>query len=121
MKTEDLKSKVLGVLNNEKLTVRQVMVKINTNSSKQYAYTTIGTILNRLESDSIVTSKDISDHGRKQKLYSIEIDAHKTEVTNFLRSLYIKFGTAGVRHLGEMLETELNEEDVASIKQKLNL
>ncbi|MCE7737505.1 MAG: BlaI/MecI/CopY family transcriptional regulator [Candidatus Heimdallarchaeota archaeon] len=121
MKTDDLKSKVLGVMSNEKLTVRQVMERINNNSSKQYAYTTIGTILNRLELDGIVKSKNISNHGRKQKIFSIETDAHKKEVTNFLRSLFIKFGTTGVRHLGEILDTDLNEEDVASIKNKLNL
>ncbi|OLS28463.1 MAG: hypothetical protein HeimC2_06820 [Candidatus Heimdallarchaeota archaeon LC_2] len=121
MKDDDLKSKVLSVMTSKELTVRQIMDDVNSNSHKQYAYTTIGTILKRLEIDGIVISKNKGTDKRNQKLFSIEDNAHKKEVSNFLRGLLLKFGPVGVRHLGEMLDTEINEGDIDLIRQKLNL
>ncbi|MHA2032548.1 MAG: BlaI/MecI/CopY family transcriptional regulator [Candidatus Kariarchaeaceae archaeon] len=121
MKTDDLKAKVLGALINEKKTVRQIMDDLNESSPKQYAYTTLATTLTRLDNEGVVTSTNISKHGRKQKLFTITKDAHKKEVTRMLRGLFIKFGPMGVRHLGEVLDTELDEKDVDSIKKKLEL
>lgn len=121
MKDSDLKSKVLNAMIGKESTVRQIMVQVNLNSQKQCAYTTIGTILKRLEAENIVLSKNKGIDKRNQKLFSIANNAHKNEVTKILRGLIMKFGPVGVRHLGEVLDTELNESDVDAIKKKLNL
>ncbi len=121
MKDDNLKSKVLSVLIGRESTVRQVLNEVNSKSNKKYAYTTIGTILKRLETEGIVISKNNGIDKRNQKLFSIDNNAHKNEISKFLRGLLLKFGPVGVQHLGEIFETDLDEADVDLIRKKLNL
>ena len=121
MKIDDLKSRVLSVIHNKPLTVRQIMRKVNTKYGRHYGYTTIGTILQRLESDEMIKSKISGADRRNQKLFTISKNAHKQEVSRLLRSLFFKFGPLGIRHLGEILDTKLDEDEIESILEKLDL
>lgn len=121
MKEDDLKSRVLAILVNQSLTVRDVLREINNNNVKKYAYTTIATILKRLELDEMVVSVNMDNDGRRTKVYSIENNAHKIEASKLLRGLFTKFGMVGVQHLGQLLDVELDESGLEELKKKLNL
>lgn len=121
MKVDDLKSRVLSVIRSKPLTVRQIKRKVNAKYGRLYGYTTIGTILQRLESDGMIKSEISNADKRNQKLFTISKNAHRQEVSRLLRSLFFKFGSSGIRHLGEILDTEITDDEIQTIFDKLDL
>lgn len=120
MKAGELKTLVLKVLNlSGQATVREVLNEINLISDKIYKYTTIATILSRLEKENIITSEKKTDDKRSTKYYKLEETAHKKEVHSLLKSLFSKFGTTGVRHLADVLDSDITEEELEIIRKKL--
>lgn len=108
-------------MSQKKRTVRQIMDLVNQTSEKKYAYTTIHTILQRLEKDVIVSSTETSINKTKQRFYHIRKNAYKQEITKTLRNLYIKFGPVGIKHLSNILDTNIEDLDFEEIEKKLEL
>ncbi len=120
MKPGDLKGIALQALNNlGKAKVREILVEVERLADKKYAYTTIATILTRLEKEGIIRSEKNNGKIKSVKFYSLNQSAHKNEVNSFLKSLYTKFGMVGVKHLGDVLNADLTEEDLDKIRKKL--
>ena len=122
LKAGDLKALVIRILHQKgPSTVNGVNQIILFDYQRKYAYTTIATILSRLEKEGIMKSEARTINKRRVKIFSLRSDACKEEVTNFLENLFTKFGTAGFKHLGKILDTEMSEDQILSIQEKLNL
>lgn len=99
--------------------VRDVVERVEKISGKDYAYTTIATILQRLEDDGILISEKKKLEKRKKKYYRIRDEAPKEEAETFLKSFLAKFGSVGVRHLGEVMASDFSDEEIEELRRKL--
>jgi len=121
VKNETLKDKVLSVITKKELTASDIHKKVNTKYRTDYHYNTVKTILMRLVDDGILSSKVKSGDGRHIKLFTIKRDAEKKEISGMVRNLFVRYGATGVRHLGEIFERELTDQEINEIKDKLDL
>lgn len=121
MKSGDLRNIVVGELNTEiGLSIKDIAKKVNEKSEHEYAYTTISTVLSRLENQKIIEVRKAKINGRKINLYYLSEQGFKTEIKNQLQNVILKFGIGGVKHLGELLDTEIKDEDIESIQKRLD-
>ncbi len=121
MKSGDLRDIVVSELNTEiGLSIKEITRTINEKSEKKYAYTTIATVLSRLENQNIIEARKAKINGRKINLYYLSEQGFKTEIKNQLQNVILKFGVGGVKHLGELLDTEIEEKDLVSIQKRLD-
>lgn len=121
MKSGDLRNIVVSELNTEiGLSIKDIAKKVNKKSENEYAYTTIATVLSRLENQKIIEVRKAKINGRKINLYYLSEQGFKTEIKNQLQNVIIKFGIGGVKHLGELLDTEIKDEDIESIQKRLD-
>ena len=122
MKSGDLRDIVVSELNTEiGLSIKEITKKVNIKSIKEYAYTTIATVLSRLENQKIIEARKAKINGRKINLYYLSEQGFKTEIKNQLQNVILKYGAGGVKHLGELLDTEIKDEDLESIQKRLDL
>ena len=121
MKSGDLRDIVISELNTEiGLSIKEITKKVNEKSSKDYAYTTIATVLSRLENQKIIEARKAKINGRKINLYYLSEQGFKTEIKNQLQNVILKYGVGGVKHLGELLDTDINDEDIELIQKRLD-
>ena len=119
MKPGRLQELVISVLREKHpLSVREILAIINKQTKNIYAYSTIATTLSRLDKKGFVSSYLEEIHGRTMKLYQLRIDAPNVEVNNILRNLISKFGLVGVKHLGEVFNENISDNEIESIKAK---
>ncbi len=122
MKPGDLRDIVISELNTEiGLSIKEITKTVNEKSKKDYAYTTIATVLSRLENQNIIESRKAKINGRKINLYYLLEQGFKKEVQKQLQNVILKFGVGGVKHLGELLDTEIDEKDLESIQKRLDV
>ena len=121
MKPGDLRDIVTSELDTEiGLTIKEITKEVNQKHGREYAYTTIATVLVRLEKQNIVEARKAKINGRNIKLYFISEHGFKNEIKEQLQNVILKFGVGGVKHLGELLDTEIDEKDLESIQKRLN-
>ncbi len=119
MKFGGLQRLVISTLrNNNSLSVREILIRINKKTGKDYAYTTISTTLQRLEQKEIVKSKMGKFHGRSLKLFEIQEDAPRKEVRKVIGNMISQFGVTGVKHLSEVFSQQLTDDDLERIKKE---
>ncbi|MHA2028842.1 MAG: BlaI/MecI/CopY family transcriptional regulator [Candidatus Kariarchaeaceae archaeon] len=122
MKPGDLRDIVISELNTEiGLSIKEITKNVNEKSKKDYAYTTIATVLTRLENQKIIEARKAKINGRKINLYYLSEQGFKKEVQKQLQNVILKFGAGGVKHLGELLDTEIDEKDLESIQKRLDV
>lgn len=122
MKPGDLRDTVIGELNTDiGLSIKEITKLVNVRSNKDYAYTTIATVLSRLENQSIIEARKAKINGRNINLYYLSEQGFKKEVQKQLQNVILKFGVGGVKHLGELLDTEIDEKDLESIQKRLDV
>ncbi|MCE7734387.1 MAG: BlaI/MecI/CopY family transcriptional regulator [Candidatus Heimdallarchaeota archaeon] len=122
MKPGDLRDIVIGELNTQiGLSIKEITKNVNEKSDKEYAYTTISTVLSRLETQKIIEARKAKINGRKINLYYLSEQGFKKEVQKQLQNVILKFGVGGVKHLGELLDTEIDEKDLESIQKRLDV
>lgn len=121
MKPGDLKNIVIGELNTTiGLSVKEITRLINLKLEREYAYNTIATVLSRLEHQKIIVARKAKISGRNINLYYLSEQGFKSEIRNQLRNVILKFGIGGVKHLGELLDTEITDEEVELIQKRLD-
>ena len=121
MKPGDLRDIVISELNTEiGLSIKEITGNVNEKSNKEYAYTTIATVLSRLEHQNIIEARKAKINRRKINLYFLSEQGFKKEVKKQLQNVILKFGVGGVKHLGELLDTEIDETDLESIQKRLD-
>jgi len=119
MRSGELKRLVLIIIREEgPLSIRNILNSIRDKSKNDYAYTTIATIVKRLEQKNIVIANQKLINNRFTYEYSLSQDAPKDEIKDILHSLINRFGTVGIRHLGKVFNEDLTEEDILRIKQQ---
>jgi predicted transcriptional regulator len=122
VKPGDLRDIVISELNTEiGLSIKEITKNVNEKSKKDYAYTTIATVLTRLENQKIIEARKAKINGRKINLYYLSEQGFKKEVQKQLQNVILKFGAGGVKHLGELLDTEIDEKDLESIQKRLDV
>ncbi|MHA2099974.1 MAG: BlaI/MecI/CopY family transcriptional regulator [Candidatus Kariarchaeaceae archaeon] len=121
MKPGDLRDIVIAELNTEiGLSIKEITNKVNKKSDRIYAYTTIATVLSRLENQKIIEARKAKINGRKINLYYLSEQGFKNEIKQQLQNVILKFGAGGVKHLGELLDAEIDEDDLESIQKRIN-
>ncbi|OLS22389.1 MAG: hypothetical protein HeimC2_29690 [Candidatus Heimdallarchaeota archaeon LC_2] len=121
MKPGDLRDIVVSELDTDiGLSIKDITKKVNEKSAKEYAYTTISTVLSRLENQNVIEARKAKINGRKINLYFLSEQGYKKEVRKQLQNVILKFGVSGVKHLGELLDTEIDENDLDSIQKRLD-
>ncbi|MHA2276991.1 MAG: BlaI/MecI/CopY family transcriptional regulator [Candidatus Kariarchaeaceae archaeon] len=121
MKPGDLRDIVIAELNTEiGLSIKEITKKVNKKSDRIYAYTTIATVLSRLENQKIIEARKAKINGRKINLYYLSEQGFKNEIKQQLQNVILKFGAGGVKHLGELLDAEIDEDDLESIQKRIN-
>ncbi len=119
MKSGDLQRLVISTLRSHNaLSVREILIKINEKTGKEYAYTTISTTLQRLEQKEIVKSKIGTFHGRSMKLFEIQEDAPRKEARKVIGNMISQFGISGVKHLSEVFTHQLTDDDLERIRKE---
>ncbi len=122
MKSGDLRDLVISELQTDLgLSIKDITRSVNKKSKKEYAYTTISTVLSRLLSQNIVITQKAKINARKINLYYLSEQGFKREIKNQLQNLISKFGFGGVKHLADLLDKEISEEELKSIKNRLDL
>jgi predicted transcriptional regulator len=121
VKPGDLRDIVIAELNTEiGLSIKEITKKVNKKSDRIYAYTTIATVLSRLENQKIIEARKAKINGRKINLYYLSEQGFKNEIKQQLQNVILKFGAGGVKHLGELLDAEIDEDDLESIQKRIN-
>jgi predicted transcriptional regulator len=121
VKPGDLRDIVIAELNTEiGLSIKEITNKVNKKSDRIYAYTTIATVLSRLENQKIIEARKAKINGRKINLYYLSEQGFKNEIKQQLQNVILKFGAGGVKHLGELLDAEIDEDDLESIQKRIN-
>ncbi len=122
VKHGDLRDIVTSELNTEiGLSIKEITKNVNEKSDKEYAYTTIATVLSRLQNQNIIEARKAKINGRKINFYYLSEQGFKKEVQKQLQNVILKFGVGGVKHLGELLDTEIDVKDLESIQKRLNI
>jgi len=120
MKSGDLKTMVLSVLEvNVGLSVRDINEAVDRISSRDNAYTTIATVLSRLESEELVIKKKAKIDNRTVNLYFLSEPAYKKEVNGMVKDIFRKFGLNAVKHLGTLFDADLDEDELEDLEKKL--
>lgn len=120
MKSGDLKALVIRKLHTDLgLSIKEITKLVNKKSNKVYAYTTISTVLSRLVSQEVVLTKKAKLNGRRINLYFLSEKGFKNEISQQLQNVILKFGFGGVKHLGELLDKDIDEDELKLIKAKL--
>lgn len=120
MKSGDLKALVLSVLDVDiGLSVKDVNKRVDEISSRNNAYTTISTVLTRLESEKLVIKRKAKIENRTVNLYFLSEIAYKTEVNGMVKDIFRKFGLNAVKHLGQLFDADLDQEELAELEKKL--
>ena len=117
MRSGELKHLVLSIIREDgPLNIRNILNSIRGKSGTDYAYTTIATIVKRLETKNIVMVDKKIINNRFSHEYSFRPDAPKDEVKDILHSLVKRFGIVGIRHLGNVFNEDLTEDELLRIK-----
>jgi len=104
-----LEAKVLGVLEEEKrANVRDVVDKLN-ESDEDLAYTTVGTILNRLHEKGLVERTEEPYKGGSRYVYEY-VDFQDDYIDEVLRDVVSLFGDEGLEELKRKVEGTKVEE-----------
>lgn len=104
-----LEAKVLGVLErNEKANVREVVDELN-EGDEDLAYTTVGTILNRLHEKGLVERSEEPYKGGSRYVYEY-VDFQDEYIDEVLRDVVDLFGDEGLRDLRQRVEDATGEE-----------
>jgi predicted transcriptional regulator len=116
-----LKAKVITVLSDNKgYSIRKVKENLGIRFDIYPAYTTVATVLNRLEKEEKVFSIFISEK-RTKKIYLLSKSTIKNETDSFLKKFITQFGDVGIKHLGNMLNTEISDGDYQQLRDKLGI
>lgn len=120
MKSGDLKDIVIAELDPKiGLSVKDIIKNVNRISNKEYAYTTIATVLTRLEKQNLVVSQKARIEGRTINLYYLSESGYKKEIENQLSIVVNRFGFGGVKHLANLLDAEIDLDDMKELEQRL--
>ncbi|MDZ7687196.1 MAG: BlaI/MecI/CopY family transcriptional regulator [Halobacteriales archaeon] len=120
-----LEAKVLGVLEEERrANVRDVVDKLN-DGDEDLAYTTVGTILNRLHEKGLVERKEEPYKGGSRYVYEY-VDFQDEYIDEVLRDVVALFGDEGIEELRQKVEetdttrTHKNKDDKdrANVEEK---
>ena len=104
-----LEAKVLGVLErNRKANVREVVDKLN-ERDEDLAYTTVGTILNRLHEKGLVERSEEPYKGGSRYVYEY-VDFQEEYIDEVLRDVVDLFGDEGLEDLRRKVEDATGEE-----------
>jgi predicted transcriptional regulator len=104
-----LEAKVLGVLErNEKANVRQVVDELN-EEDEDLAYTTVGTILNRLHEKGLVERSEEPYKGGSRYVYEY-VDFQDEYIDEVLRDVVDLFGDEGLEDLRQRVKYVTEEE-----------
>ena len=110
-----LEAKVLGVLErNEKANVRQVVDELN-EEDEDLAYTTVGTILNRLHEKGLVERSEEPYKGGSRYVYEY-VDFQDEYIDEVLRDVVDLFGDEGLEDLRQRVK-DVTEEEVRMEEQ----
>ena len=120
MKPGDLKAMVLSVLDVKiGLSIKDINKEVDRISSRENAYTTISTVLSRLESDKLVIKQKAKIDNRTVNLYFLSETAYKKEVNGMVKEIFQKFGLNAVKHLGQLFDADLDENELEVLEKKL--
>jgi len=98
-----LEAKVLGVLEDEEeASVREVVDALN-DDEEDLAYTTVGTILDRLHEKGLVERTEEPYKGGSRYVYEY-VDFRDEYIDEVLRDVVVLFGDEGVEKLREKVE-----------------
>jgi len=98
-----LEAKVLGVLENEgRANVREVVDRLN-EDEEDLAYTTVGTILDRLHKKGLVERTEEPYKGGSRYVYEY-VDFQDEYIDEVLRDVVALFGDEGLEDLREKVE-----------------
>lgn len=104
-----LEAKVLGVLErNEEANVRQVVDELN-EEDEDLAYTTVGTILNRLHEKGLVERSEEPYKGGSRYVYEY-VDFQDEYIDEVLRDVVDLFGDEGLEDLRQRVKDVTEEE-----------
>ncbi len=98
-----LEAKVLGVLENERrANVREVVDELN-EGEEDLAYTTVGTILDRLQEKGLVERTEEPYKGGSRYVYEY-VDFQDEYIDEVLRDIVVLFGDDGLDDLQQKVE-----------------
>ncbi len=116
LKSGDLQKIVLSVINEKgPFSIREVLNEIKDRTKTDYAYSTIATIIRRLNKKGLV--KAVTDE-KTLKKYRIEVNAPQREVRDMMSTLIGRFGLIGARQLGEVFNSTLTDEELMDIAKE---
>ncbi len=119
MKSGELTQLLLTVIRTKgPISIREVLKKINAITGNDYAYSTIATIVKRITKKNMVYTTELKKHGRLIYQYSFRNEVPKEEIATILQSLISKFGLVGIRHLGQVFNEKLTEDELLEIKKQ---
>lgn len=91
------------------------------NYDKEYAYTTIATVLKRLQKKGVLELIKTSGKTRDRNMFIISEQGQKEDMNDFLKQYFYRFGAKGIKHLGELMDNDFDEEEFNHIKKELDL
>ncbi len=119
MKSGELTQLVLTVIRTEGPTnIREILKKINAMTGNDYAYSTIATIVKRLSKKKMINSTEVKKNGRLIYQYSFREEAPREEIATILQSIIGRYGLVGIRHLGQVFNEKLSEDELLEIKKQ---
>lgn len=120
MKSGELQKLILqqlALFSERYVSTREILHKINEITNKDYAYTTISTTLSRLVKKKLVIFEIQMKKGKKYKGYKLNNEATRFEIQSNLQQFVTRFGMIGVRHLGQIFNTDLSENELKEIQK----